>query len=260
MIELKSPSQLDRMREAGWIVATVLEELQAAIRPGMTTLELDRLAASRISQMGGRSAFKGYRGYPAHICTSVNEEVVHGIPSNRRLKPGEIVGLDVGVVREGYYADAAITVAVDGISSEVQDLMSVTQEALKKAIAMARPENRLSDISHAVQQTVESHGYSVVRDFVGHGIGTELHEPPQIPNYGAAGYGPVLKPGMCLAIEPMVNQGESAVEILPDGWTAVTKDRKPSAHFEHTVAITAGEPEILTECQKKPRLRRDISG
>ncbi len=256
MIELKSPSQLDMMREAGRIVGEVLEMLREAVRPGMTTAELDEMARLKILEGGGKAAFKGYRGFPGNICTSVNEEVVHGIPSRRRLKEGDIVGLDVGAVFEGYFSDAAITVAVGSISSEAADLVAVTQKALMNGISHARPGNHLSDISHAVQQTVESNGYSVVRDFVGHGIGTELHEPPQIPNYGKPGFGPLLKEGMVLAIEPMVNQGEAAVEILEDEWTAVTKDRKLSAHFEHTVAVTESGPEILTQCPKKPRLSR----
>lgn len=251
MIELKSPSQLEIMREAGQIVAEVLEELREEVKPGVTTLHLDEVALETILQRGARPAFKGYRGYPKNICTSVNEEVVHGIPSTRRLRPGDIVGLDVGVVLEGYYSDAAITVPVGDISREVADLIAVTEQALEKGIAMAKPNNRLSDISHAIQTEVESHGYSVVRDFVGHGIGTQLHESPQIPNYGEPGFGPVLQVGMVLAIEPMVNQGASAVEILSDGWTAVTKDRRWSAHFEHTVALTAMEPGVLTQCQKK---------
>jgi len=246
MIELKSPSQLETMRAAGRIVAEVLEALRKAVRPGITTLELDEVARGTILKGGGKPAFKGYRGFPAHICTSVNEEVVHGVPSRRKLKEGDIVGLDVGAVVDGYFADAAVTVGVGEILPEAADLLNVTQEALKEGIAFARVGNHLSDISHAVQKSVESHGYSVVRDFVGHGIGSELHEPPQIPNFGKPGFGPVLREGMVLAIEPMVNQGQPEVEILPDGWTAVTKDRKISAHFEHTVAVTQAGPEILT--------------
>ncbi len=241
------------MRQAGKMVGEVLRVLEEAVRPGVSTLELDKLALATMVRLGGKPAFKGYRGFPAHICTSVNEEVVHGIPSRRRLEAGDIVGIDVGVVVEGYYADAAITVAVDSIAPEAADLMAVTKQALMDGIHMAAPGHRLSDISHAVQRTAESNGYSVVREFVGHGIGTQLHEPPQIPNYGAPGFGPILEPGMVLAIEPMVNQGEAAVEVLSDGWTAVTKDRKLSAHFEHTVAVTENGPEILTECPKKPR-------
>ena len=255
MIELKSKSQLEIMRQAGQIVGKLLEVLRAAVRPGVSTLELDRIARETIVKFGGIPAFKDYRGYPANICTSINEEVVHGIPSERKLKSGDIIGLDVGAIVEGYYADAAITVPVDGIPPDVSDLVAVTELALANGIATATPEHRLSDISHIVQKTVESRGYSVVRDFVGHGIGTQLHEPPQVPNYGEPGFGPRLKPGMVLAIEPMVNQGTPEVEILPDGWTAVTKDRKLSAHFEHTVAITEEGPEILTLCPKKKQLK-----
>ncbi len=250
MIELKSPSQLDRMREAGAIVGEILSALRSAVRPGITTLELDKLALEIMRQRKAKPAFKGYRGFPAHICASVNEEVVHGIPSNRRLKSGDIVGLDVGVAVDGYYGDAAITVPVEGIPPAVAELVAVTEQALNAGIQKATPEHRLSDISHAGQQGVGAPGFSVVRDFVGHGIGTKLHEPPEVPNYGKPGFGPQLQPGMVLAIEPMVNQGTAAVEILADGWTAVTKDRKPSAHFEHTVAITKGKPEILTRQQQ----------
>lgn len=234
------------MRQAGRMVAELLEVLRKSVHPGISTIELDALAEKTIGRLGGKPAFKGYRGFPATICTSVNEEVVHGIPSRRKLKEGDIIGLDVGVVVEGYFADAAVTVPVGGVPARTQDLLAVTEGALYEGIRMARSSNRLSDISHAVQRAVETHGYSVVRDFVGHGIGAELHEPPQIPNYGAPGFGPVLKPGMCLAIEPMVNQGGVAVEVLDDGWTAVTKDRSLSAHFEHTIAVTENEPEILT--------------
>ena len=239
------------MRNAGRMVGDLLEVLKAAVEPGVSTLELDHLAQETITKLGGKPAFKGYRGFPRSICTSINEEVVHGIPSKRRLEKGDIVGIDVGVMAQGYYADAAVTVPVKEISPQAQDLLQVTELALWQGISMARPGNRLSDISHAVQKTVEKHGYSVVREFVGHGIGTELHEPPQIPNFGAPGFGPVLKAGMTLAIEPMVNLGVAQVEILPDGWTAVTKDRKLSAHFEHTIAVTEDGPEILTECLKK---------
>ena len=250
MIELKSPSQIEVMREAGAVVGELLKVLQGAVRGGVSTLELDQLALKTMQKLGAKPAFKGYRGFPASICTSINEEVVHGIPSSKRvLKSGDIVGLDVGAVVDGYYADAAVTVAVDGVSREAEKLMRVTQEALQKGIETARPGAHLSDIGHAIQGVVESNGYSVVRDFVGHGIGTQLHEPPQVPNYGQPGYGPELQAGMCLAIEPMVNQGTAAVEILEDGWTAVTKDRLLSAHFEHTIAITESEPEILTRCR-----------
>ncbi|MBI3322981.1 MAG: type I methionyl aminopeptidase [Candidatus Omnitrophica bacterium] len=246
MIELKTPGQIERMRQAGRVVGEVLAELRVSVGPGVTTLELDELARATMARLGARPAFKGYRGFPAHICASVNEQVVHGIPSGRALREGDIVGLDVGAVVDGYYGDAAVTLPVGAVSGKAQELMRVTEQALERGIGMARPGGRLSDISHAVQAEVESHGFSVVREFVGHGIGTQLHEAPQIPNYGKPGFGPELKPGMVLAIEPMVNQGAAAVRILEDGWTAVTVDGSLSAHFEHTVAIGEDGPEILT--------------
>ncbi len=255
MIELKSPSQLATMRRAGEIVAEVLEELKKAVCPGISTQALDDLARRAILQRGAQPAFKGYRGFPANICTSVNNEVVHGIPSSRKLGGGDIVGLDVGVALEGYYSDAALTVPVDGIAPEVERLLSTTREALAQGISLVHPGRYLSDISHAIQKAVESRGFSVVRDFVGHGIGSQLHEPPQIPNYGKPGQGPRLKAGMVLAIEPMVNMGDWPVKVLEDGWTAVTRDGSWSAHFEHTVAVTESGPEILTQCQKKSRSR-----
>ncbi|MBI4313689.1 MAG: type I methionyl aminopeptidase [Candidatus Omnitrophica bacterium] len=251
MVEVKDARALDKMRKAGRIVGELLERLRETIAPGVTTAELDRLAGSIIQELGGQPAFKGYRGYPAYICTSINEEVVHGIPRDRVLKEGDIVGIDAGARVEGYYGDAAVTVAVGRVSEEARRLMEVTRQSLEEGIACVMPGRRLSDISHAVQTAVEKEGFSVVREFVGHGIGTRLHEPPQIPNYGPAGTGPVLKAGMVLAIEPMVNAGGMEVEILDDGWTAVTKDRLLSAHFEHTVAVTEHGPEILTLCQKK---------
>ena len=251
MIELKSSSQLDLMRQAGRIIGQVLEVLQEAVRPGISTLELDTLVEKRIRDLGGQPAFKGYQGFPASLCSSVNEQVVHGIPSDRRLNSGDVVGLDVGAIVHGYYSDAAITLPVGEISDEAERLLEVTENALAQGIAKACSGNRLSDISHAVQVAAESSGFSVVREFVGHGIGTQLHEAPQIPNFGESGFGPELKPGMVLAIEPMVNVGGAAVKILSDGWTAVTADSQLSAHFEHTVAITESGPEILTRCQKK---------
>ncbi|OGX39404.1 MAG: type I methionyl aminopeptidase [Omnitrophica WOR_2 bacterium RIFCSPHIGHO2_02_FULL_68_15] len=251
MISLKGPSELVSMRAAGRIVGVVLERLQAAAVPGVTTAALDALARDTIAELGGQPAFKGYRGFPGYICTSVNEEVVHGIPGPRVLKAGDLIGLDVGARVDGYYADAAISVPIGPVSDEARRLLAVTEQALAAGIAQASPGRRLSDISHAVQTTVEHAGFSVVREFVGHGIGVQLHEPPQIPNYGPAGTGPVLKPGMVLAIEPMVNAGRPEVEVLEDGWTAVTRDRRLSAHFEHTVAITEQGPEIVTGCPKK---------
>ena len=246
MIALKSASELASMRAAGRIVGTLLVRLRAAVAPGVTTAALDALARDTIAELGGQPAFKGYRGFPAHICTSVNDEVVHGIPGARVLKPGDLVGLDVGARVDGYYADAAITVPVGPVSDEARRLMAVTEQALAAGVAQAVPGRRLSDISHAVQTIAERAGFSIVREFVGHGIGTQLHEAPQIPNYGPPGTGPVLKAGMVLAIEPMVNAGRPEVEVLADGWTAVTKDHRLSAHFEHTVAVTEPGPEILT--------------
>lgn len=252
IIEIKGPSQIQIMREAGRVVQELLEVLKRSVKPGVTTLELDELSRVTLNQLGAQSAFKGYRGYPAHICTSVNDEVVHGIPSHRRLKAGDIIGVDAGSIVDGYYSDAAVTLAVGEISAEVQDLLNVTEGALMRGIDQARDGNRLSDISNAIQTWIEAHGYSVVREFVGHGIGTQLHEAPQIPNYGMPGHGPILKAGMVLAIEPMVNLGRPEVRLLPDSWTAVTQDGSLSAHFEHTIVITDGESEILTGCRKKP--------
>ncbi len=243
------------MREAGRVVGEVIEALRERVLPGVTTLELDEIASATVEKLGAKPAFKGYRGFPAHICTSVNEQVVHGIPSRRALREGDIIGLDVGVVVDGYYGDAAVTLPVGAVSEEAWELLRVTERALERGIAMARPGGRLSDISHAVQAEVEAHGFSVVREFVGHGIGAQLHEAPQIPNYGRPGFGVELKPGMVLAIEPMVNKGAAPVRVLEDGWTAVTVDGSLSAHFEHTVAIRENGPEILTECPKKKASR-----
>jgi methionyl aminopeptidase len=251
MIEIKSESQLEQMRAAGRVVGKILDAFEEAAQPGVSTLELDALAERIIVQEGARPAFKGYRGFPATICASINAEVVHGIPSNRKLENGDIASLDVGAVVEGYFSDAAVTLPIGVVSPELRHLIEVTRQALEHGIAQFQPGGRLSDISHAVQSEVEQNGFSVVRDFVGHGIGSALHEPPEVPNYGKPGLGPVLEVGMVLAIEPMVNQGEPAVEVLDDGWTAVTQDGKPSAHFEHTVALTQKGPEILTECLKK---------
>jgi methionyl aminopeptidase len=246
-IALKSADELERLRAAGAVVHAVLQELAVAARPGVTTLELDQLAASRTRARGAEPAFLGYHGYPASLCISVNEEVVHGIPSARRaLREGDLVGLDYGVVLDGFYGDSAITVAVGQVDEESRRLIEVTRGALDCAIAEARPDRRVGDIGAAVQAFVEARGFAVVRDFVGHGIGRRLHEPPQVPNFGAAGTGPRLRAGMVLALEPMVNAGGCAVELLEDGWTAVTQDGRRSAHFEHTVAVTENGPEILT--------------
>lgn len=246
MIELKSAGQIAAMRRAGRIVAAVLEALRHAVRPGITTRQLDRQAEALIRQLGGRPAFKGYRDYPATICTSVNEVVVHGIPGDRTLREGDIIGLDVGAQVDGYYGDAAITVPVGMVRGEVAQLVRVTAEALERGVEQARVGHRISDISWAIQEHAEAHGYSVVREFTGHGIGVRLHEEPHIPNYGPPHQGPPIKEGMVLAIEPMINLGDPAVEVLADGWTAVTRDRRPSAHFEHTVWVTADGPWILT--------------
>ena len=235
------------MREAGRLVGEVLTELASKVAPGISTAELDELAEKRIAKAGAVAAFKGYHGYPATICASINDEVIHGIPSGRRvLAEGDIISLDVGASIDGYYGDSAITLAVGRVSEEAATLLRVTEESLFKAIEQARPGHRLSDISHAVQHHVEAHGFSIVREFVGHGIGQRMHEEPQVPNYGEPGHGPRLAEGMVLAIEPMVNAGRAAVKVLADGWTAVTKDKSLSAHFEHTVAVTAGDPWILT--------------
>ena len=235
------------MRRSNRIVAEILEEIKSLARAGITTRELNERAEELLAQRKARSAFKGYNGYPAVLCTSVNEEVVHGIPSGRVLREGDILSLDFGAIYEDYYGDAAITLAIGRISEEAERLMRVAEEALYLAIDRARPGNRLQDISAAVQGHVESHGFSVVRDFVGHGIGQQLHEKPQIPNFGEAGRGVRLKPGMTLAIEPMINAGGYEVRVLQDGWTAVTQDGSLSAHFEHSVAVTENGPYILSK-------------
>lgn len=247
MISLKSERELDLMRRAGGVVAQILEELTAMAKPGISTGELDRYAESRCREMKCLPAFKGYHGFPASVCISVNDEVVHGIPSTKRvLKDGDIVGLDFGVIYEGWYGDSARTVAVGKIKPEAQQLLDATREGLMRGIEQCREGNRVFDIGHAIQNYVEGFGYSVVREFVGHGIGRALHEDPQVPNYGPKGKGLMLKAGMVLAIEPMINAGSHEVKVLKDGWTAVTVDHSLSAHFEHTVAITPKGPEILT--------------
>ena len=246
-IAVKAPDEAVRLRAACRVVAEVLAELRAAVSPGVTTLELDALAEAGARRRGAEPAFKGYHGYPASLCASVNDEVVHGIPSaGRVLREGDVIGLDFGVVLDGFYGDAAITVAVGEVGDEARRLLEITSAALDAAVAEVRPDARVGDLGAAVQRCVEPAGFSVVRDFVGHGIGRKLHEPPQVPNYGAAGTGVRLRPGMVLAIEPMVNAGGPEVRTLDDGWTAVTADGSLSAHFEHTVAITEEGPEILT--------------
>jgi methionyl aminopeptidase len=246
MIILKSKSEIEKMAIACRIVAEVLHEIVQTVRPGIATLELDALAERNIRARGGVPAFKGYRGFPNTLCVSINEQVVHGIPSRRRLRAGDIVGLDLGAKWEGYYGDAAVTVPVGPIPIETECLVATAREALSLGIKEVEPGKHLSDISYAIQRFTEARGYNVVRAFVGHGIGTALHEEPQVPNFGPPGRGPRLKAGMILAIEPMVNVGDADVEILDDGWTVVTADGRLSAHFEHTVAITDEGPHILT--------------
>ena len=246
MIVLKSAAELDKMRAAGRIVAAILAQLETLIKPGVTSGELDQLAERECVRQGATPAFKGYGGFPYALCASPNDRVVHGFPDRRPLQEGEILSIDFGVLYKGYYGDAAITAPVGQVDPATDSLVTVTREALMRAIDKAVPGGRLSDISHAVQSWVEPRGFSVVREFVGHGIGRQLHEAPQLPNFGAPGQGPRLKAGMTLAIEPMINAGVAGVKILEDGWTAVTQDGKRSAHFEHTVAITEHGPEILT--------------
>jgi methionyl aminopeptidase len=246
-IKLKSEDDLKLMRPAGWVAGKVLDEIAAFIRPGVTTRQIDNFAAERIRSYDGKSAFLGYRKFPSHTCLSVNDEVVHGIASERELKFGDIVSVDVGVLHKGFIGDTARTVAVGGCGVMAQRLLDVTEQSLYLGIAQARPGNRVLDISLAVQQYVEQNGFSVVREFVGHGVGRTMHEEPQVPNFDEGKKSsPKLKPGMTIAIEPMVNIGRPDVKILKDGWTVVTQDGSLSAHFEHTVLITDGEPEILT--------------
>jgi len=247
MIDLKSPRELGLMRRGGHILADVMDRLRTFVEPGMSTQEIDEEVESFIRHRGAVPAFKGYRGFPATVCISINEEIVHGIPSpHRRIKEGDIVGLDLGCIVEGYYADCAFTLPLGDIPPRVRQLLDVTRESLDLAIAECRPGRRVSDVSHAVQRYVEGHGFSVVRAFVGHGIGRQLHEDPQVPNFGDPGRGPQLKPGVVLAVEPMVTMGTHEVRILDDHWTAVTADGSLAAHFEHTIAVTDDGPEVLT--------------
>lgn len=246
MIVIKSGSELERMRRAGRLVAGILEALQEKIRPGVSTLELDRLAEQQCEKWKARPAFKGYGGFPFTICASPNDRVVHGFPNPHPLQEGDIISIDFGLVIDGFYGDSAVTLPVGEVDQTTSRLLDVTKESLELGIAAAQPDGRLSDISHAVQSRVERDHFSIVREFVGHGIGRQLHEDPQIPNYGPPARGPKLKAGMTLAIEPMVNIGSPGVKVLEDGWTAVTIDGRRSAHFEHTVAITDNGPEILT--------------
>lgn len=251
MIPIKSANEIQRMRASCAAAAEVLEIIGAMCVPGVTTKELDEAAGEWIKKLGGKSPFLGYKGFPCHTCISVNEEVVHGIAGKRRVQYGDIVSLDVGIILDGYVGDNARTFAVGVVKPRTQELLRVTEKALYAGIGQARPGNRVGDISHAVQTLVEASGFSVVREFVGHGVGRKMHEDPQIPNFGRAKEGPKLKPGMTLAIEPMVNGGTYEVQMLSDGWTVVSADGQPSAHFEHTVLVTEGEAEILTWPKKK---------
>jgi methionyl aminopeptidase len=247
VIVLKSPREIALMREAGRVLVAAMRLCRDLVKPGVSTLEIDREVEALIRERGAQPAFKGYRGFPATICASINQEVVHGIPAaGRRVSEGDIIGLDLGAVVEGYHADAAITLPVGEVSEEAQRLITVTREALDRAIAEVRPGRRLGDVSAAVQRHVEGAGFGVVRAFVGHGIGRDLHEDPQVPNFGEPGKGPTLRVGMVLAIEPMVTLGHWDVRILADRWTAVTEDGSLAAHFEHTVAVTDHEPDVLT--------------
>ncbi len=253
MIILKSPHEIEYIRQACRLTADTLTKLIAVAEPGITTLELDTIAEEYIRSQGGIPSCKGYYGYPATICASINEEVVHGIPNQRKLKVGDVLSIDLVSSINGYHGDSAVTVPIGKVKKDVKQLLKVTEESLFKGIEQVVVGHRIGDISHAVQQYAESFGYGVVRDFVGHGLGREMHEDPQIPNYGLAGHGPLLKPGMVLCIEPMINMGTHKVRVLEDDWTAITTDKKPSAHFEHTVVVTENGPEILT-MREEPRL------
>lgn len=247
MIICKTPRELEIMKEAGYIVALTHQELQKYISPGISTIELDSIAETCIRRHGATPSFKGYNGFPGSICASVNEELVHGIPSDRRLKEGDIISVDIGAYYKGYHGDSAWTYAVGRIVPETEKLLEVTEESLYVGLGEAKPGEHLSDISHAIQTYVESNGFSIVREYVGHGVGQNLHEAPQIPHYGPPGKGPLLKPGMVLAIEPMVNAGRRYVKTLEDNWTVITQDGKMCAHFEHTIAITETGFDILTK-------------
>jgi methionyl aminopeptidase len=246
-IILKSPREITQMRGAGRVVAAVLDEVGKKVRPGITTAELDDIAVSEVKKRGAEASFKGYRGFPASICTSVNEEVVHGIPGSRVLQEGEIIALDFGALMNGFHGDAAVTVGVGKISTEAQKIIDATQGALQAGIAAARVGARLGDVSAAIQSYAEARGFSVVREYVGHGIGRELHEDPQVPNFGVTGEGPVLQKGMTMALEPMLNAGGWRTSVAEDKWTVVTADGRLSAHFEHTIVIDENGPGILTK-------------
>jgi len=247
MIYLRSENEIAKIKESNQIVYKTLEVLSKEMKPGITTRQLDQIAEDFIRSQGARPAFKGYNGFPASICASIDDQVVHGIPSDRVLQEGEIVGIDVGAEKDGYFGDSAYTFAIGTIDSAKERLMTVTREALYRGIAKAVPGGKLSDIGNAVQSHAEGEGYSVIRVLVGHGIGRELHESPEVPNYGRPGHGPELRVGMCLAIEPMVNLGQHDVVTLDDGWTVVTADQSPSAHYEHSIAITENGPMILSD-------------
>ncbi|MCI0338348.1 MAG: type I methionyl aminopeptidase [Acidobacteria bacterium] len=246
MVIRKSRSEIERMRRSGLIVAETLRDLRRMVEPGITTRDLDAYAEKKIRSAGAYPTFKGYRGFPASICASINDEVVHGIPSERKLREGDIIKLDCGATLEGYVGDAAISVGVGEISPELERLMQITRESLLQAVEKMVPGNRLYDVSYAVQEYVEGRGYAVVREFCGHGIGQRMHEDPQVPNYGRPGTGPRLKEGWVLAVEPMVNAGTHEVDVLADGWTVKTRDGKASSHFEHTIAVTEDGPQVLT--------------
>ena len=246
MIVIKRPHEIEKMRRAGETAAQILNELATRVAPGVTTGEIDHAASQLMSEAGVQSAFLGYRKFPGHICISLNEEVVHGIGGSRKIAYGDVVKMDVGIIRDGWIGDTATSVPVGIIDPDVERLLTVTEEILQGAVDLARPTNKIGDISHFVESEAHRNGYSVVREFVGHGVGRNLHEDPQVPNFGKRGTGPKLKPGMTIAIEPMINMGKSKVRVLADKWTAVTDDGLPSAHFEHTVLVTDNLPEVLT--------------
>lgn len=254
MIIFKSREEVEAIRKSSLIVGRILSEVQGLIKPGVTTKELDTYAEQRARDMGATPAFKGYRGYPASLCTSVNEEIIHGIPSSRILREGDIISLDFGVILDGYYGDAAVTYPVGEVTVKAKNLIAAAEGAFFAGIKQMRPGKRVSDISHAIQRSVEAQGFSVIRSFVGHGIGLSLHEEPQVPNFGTPGSGPKIKPGLVLAIEPMIAVGDWNVEILTDNWTAVTRDGSLSAHYEHTVALTEAGVEILSQEETGERL------
>ena len=260
MIVCRSQAEIAKLRRVNQLVGRILAELRELVKPGISTADIDVLAERRVREAGAEPAFKGYHGYPATVCASVNEQVVHGIPSPRKLASGDIVSIDMGARLDGFYGDCAVTVPVGDVAPEAAELLRVTEEALFHGLEAVKPGARVSDIGAAVQHHVEAHGFSVVREFVGHGIGTSLHEEPQIANYGPGGRGPRLSEGMVLAIEPMVNLGKPAVKVLPDGWTAVTRDGSLSAHFEHTMVVTADGREILTLLEADAQRAKQLLG